>query len=198
MISGCGDDDDKSSSRGAPEPTSTPVVVGGGGVSSVPEQPGAQNDQGASANRVAPEGFRQYVVQRGDNLTRIARTFGTTVAAIAAANGITNPDFIREGATLSIPLPPPIEQAAATPTPPTAEPPSATGGGEKSGGAGFSQAQYEFSMLILSSFDQVFVNWLLATKTEAELNANLGSAADMGPFLTAAFVEWVHTAGSAQ
>ncbi len=200
MLSGCGDDDNKSTSQSGPEVTSTPVVIGGGGMASGQEQSSAQNNQAHTADRVAPESFRQYVVQRGDNLTRIALAFGTTVAAIATANGITNPDFIREGTTLSIPIVPPADQASATSSPPTPEPLTGgpAGGGEKSGEAGFSREQYEASMLILSTFDQNFVNWLLATKTEVELNANLGSAADMGPFLTAAFVEWVHTTGSAQ
>jgi putative chitinase len=44
-----------------------------------------------------------YVVQRGDTLYSIARRYGSTVEAIAAANGIANPSRIRVGQTLKIP-----------------------------------------------------------------------------------------------
>jgi len=44
-----------------------------------------------------------HVVQWGENLTRIARRYGTTVWAIAQANGIWNIDYIRAGQVLWIP-----------------------------------------------------------------------------------------------
>ncbi len=44
-----------------------------------------------------------YVVQPGDNLFRIALRYGTTVSAIASANGIANPNLIKVGQTLRIP-----------------------------------------------------------------------------------------------
>jgi putative chitinase len=44
-----------------------------------------------------------HVVQWGENLTRIARRYGTTVWAIAQANGIWNVDYIRAGQVLWIP-----------------------------------------------------------------------------------------------
>jgi putative chitinase len=44
-----------------------------------------------------------YIVQRGDTLTAIAWRFGTTVWAIAQANGIWNPNFIYVGQRLLIP-----------------------------------------------------------------------------------------------
>jgi len=43
-----------------------------------------------------------YVVKSGDTLTRIARTYGTTIKAIEAANGLTG-DQILVGAKLKIP-----------------------------------------------------------------------------------------------
>lgn len=46
-----------------------------------------------------------YVVKAGDQLTRIAATFGVTVAAIQEANNITNPNLITVGQKLIIPLP---------------------------------------------------------------------------------------------
>jgi len=45
----------------------------------------------------------QYTTDVGDTLARIARRFGTTVQALAAANGITNPNVIYAGETLCIP-----------------------------------------------------------------------------------------------
>lgn len=44
-----------------------------------------------------------YIVQPGDNLSRIARRFGTTVHAIVQANGIVNPNYVYVGQRLYIP-----------------------------------------------------------------------------------------------
>lgn len=44
-----------------------------------------------------------YVVQRGDTLARIAARYGVTVSALAAANGIRNPNLIYTGQRLVIP-----------------------------------------------------------------------------------------------
>ena len=44
-----------------------------------------------------------YVVRRGDTLFSIARRFGTTIGAIAQANGLSNPRYIRAGQGLIIP-----------------------------------------------------------------------------------------------
>lgn len=49
-----------------------------------------------------------HIVQWGENLFRIARRYGTTVEAIANANGILNPNRIYAGQRLVIPgYPPP-------------------------------------------------------------------------------------------
>ncbi len=44
-----------------------------------------------------------YTVQRGDTLSAIALRFGTTVAALAQANGLSNPNLIYVGQRLLIP-----------------------------------------------------------------------------------------------
>jgi murein DD-endopeptidase MepM/ murein hydrolase activator NlpD len=44
-----------------------------------------------------------YVVQRGDNLYRIAQRHGVTVAALAAYNNLANPRLIHAGTVLAIP-----------------------------------------------------------------------------------------------
>jgi len=67
-----------------------------------------------------------YVIQPGDTLSSIAAQFNTTVAAIAAANNIVNPNWIFAGDTLIIPGdgPPPTD-----PQPPPTDPtPPAAGG----------------------------------------------------------------------
>lgn len=65
-----------------------------------------------------------HVVRRGENLTMIAWRYGTTVWAIANANGIYNPNFIYIGQRLTIPgcavpkpKPVPTYMPKVTPTP---------------------------------------------------------------------------------
>jgi LysM repeat protein len=45
----------------------------------------------------------RYTVKSGDTLYRIAVNHGVTVAALMAANGITNPNVIHPGQVLTIP-----------------------------------------------------------------------------------------------
>ena len=47
-----------------------------------------------------------YVIQRGDNLSRIAHKFGVTVEDITKANGDMHPDTLRDGQALNIPARP--------------------------------------------------------------------------------------------
>ncbi|GAB3115646.1 hypothetical protein GCM10027160_23290 [Streptomyces calidiresistens] len=52
---------------------------------------------------VPPVGARQHVMARGETLWEVAQRFGSTVAAIAAASGIVNPDVVRVGDVVIIP-----------------------------------------------------------------------------------------------
>ena len=56
-------------------------------------------DGGYSKKPAAKKGFIIYQIKNGDNLTRIANNFRTTVDAIVKANRsvITNRNFIRAG-----------------------------------------------------------------------------------------------------
>jgi len=71
---------------------------------------------------------RYHTVQSGDSLSKIARAYGASAAAIAAANGLANPDVIWVGQRLLIPgaagpAPQPVGPTpAATPKPTAAAP----------------------------------------------------------------------------
>lgn len=52
----------------------------------------------------ARSSFKTYTVVKGDTLGAIAKRFGSTVAAIARASGIANPDKIEAGQQLLIPV----------------------------------------------------------------------------------------------
>lgn len=77
-------------------------------------------------------GQSSYIVQPGDTLSAIARRFGVSVQAIAAANNIVNPNLIFAGTTLVIPDgSEPSVDAGSPPAPvpnPTAAPVPAAGG----------------------------------------------------------------------
>ena len=62
--------------------------------------PSATSASAGAATTSAPS---TYVVVSGDTVSSIAGRFGTTVAAIASANGLANPSFIRADQRLMIP-----------------------------------------------------------------------------------------------
>jgi LysM repeat protein len=64
----------------------------------------------------APGGVTTYVVQPGDTLYRLALRFGTTIAAIRAANSLVNVNLIYVGQTLVIPSSAVAPTPTATPT----------------------------------------------------------------------------------
>ena len=96
---------------GGPSPTTAPPTA------TPTRTPGPTVTPGPTATRTPtvtpgppPVCVAYYTVQWGDTLYSIARRYGTTVQAIAAANGITNPSLIRVGQVLCIPggtVPPP-------------------------------------------------------------------------------------------
>jgi LysM repeat protein len=61
-----------------------------------------------------------YTVASGDTVSAIAKRFGTTVAAVSAANGLDSRAFIRDGQVLTIPSPvgtPPAAPGSPAPAP---------------------------------------------------------------------------------
>jgi len=58
---------------------------------------------GAPAAAATNAAAATHTVKSGEHLGAIARRYGTTVSAIVAANDIANPNWVREGVTLTIP-----------------------------------------------------------------------------------------------
>ncbi len=96
-----------------PYPTQT--VVSGSSVTSRLVSATPTSQPGASTT------FRTHIVVAGDTLSGIAKEYGTTVAAIVEANGITDPSLIVVGQILNIPVEE-AESASATATPSTPTP----------------------------------------------------------------------------
>jgi LysM repeat protein len=64
----------------------------------------AKSAASAATEMVAPENGRIHVVKAGENLTKIARTYSTTVSALKAANNLST-DRIAVGQRLRVPAP---------------------------------------------------------------------------------------------
>lgn len=73
---------------------------------------------GASTGSSATPATVVHVVAPGENLSGLAGRYGTTVAALASANGIADPNLVRIGARLRVPAPG-SGSPAATPAPAT-------------------------------------------------------------------------------
>ena len=56
----------------------------------------------APAKAAAKSGGGNYTVKRGDTLSRIAKTHGTSVSALVSANGIANANVLKVGASLKV------------------------------------------------------------------------------------------------
>jgi len=87
----------------APQPTPAGSVQAATATPVVTPPAASPSPPAASPSPQATATARTYVVQRGDTLSSIARRFDTSVEAIAAANGITNPSLIGVGQLLVIP-----------------------------------------------------------------------------------------------
>jgi LysM repeat protein len=64
---------------------------------------GSSSGGSSRGGGAVPSGGGYHVVQRGENLSMIARRYGTSTSAIASANGIRNPSLIYVGQRLRIP-----------------------------------------------------------------------------------------------
>lgn len=94
-------------------PTATPVApTEPPTVESATALPATSEPTVAPTSQPAPTGQVTHVVQRGENLFRIALRYGASVEAIASANGIANPTLIYVGQQLVI-----SSQGAQVPTP---------------------------------------------------------------------------------
>jgi len=85
-----------------PSPTETPLLATPE-PTALPAPMPVQVEPTATPPPPVVTGGCYYVVRRGDTLFSIARRSGTTIGAIAQANGLSNPRYIRAGQRLIIP-----------------------------------------------------------------------------------------------
>lgn len=97
--------DGGSSSPGAAPTSAVPSLVPSSspGPTGAPSPTVAATPAATLAPTPLPSGSQTYTVKANDTLSGIAARFGTTVAALAAANNIADPSLIRIGQVLIIP-----------------------------------------------------------------------------------------------
>lgn len=95
----CGVDLSSSGGTSAPAPATTSTASS----SDEPESASSDTAEAAAGSVSATGSTRSYTVQFGDTLSGLAARFGTSVSALASANGITNPNLIDAGQVLVIP-----------------------------------------------------------------------------------------------
>jgi len=118
-----------------------------------------------SLSRDGIAGTAFYTVQPGDTLSSIGRAFGVSAQALAALNQMTDPDVLRAGAVIMIPLPTPTTAPTVTPTPGPSGPAQLVEHGSRS------------SDLVALTFDMggrvddavAIVEWLVANRVEATI-----------------------------
>jgi len=86
-----------------PTPTTAAEITPTAAPTSTPVPTTAPTAGPTATPTAAVSGERIHVVQPGENLFRIALHYGMSYTALAAANGIINPDFIYAGQRLTIP-----------------------------------------------------------------------------------------------
>ncbi len=77
-----------------PEPVSAPA----------PEPVSAPEPESKGATDGPAKKFKEHRIQPGDSLSRIAKEYKVSTQDLARANGITNPNRIREGQVIKIPV----------------------------------------------------------------------------------------------
>jgi putative chitinase len=142
--------------------------------------PGAS---GPSAPAPAPAS-RSYTVQPGDTLSGIAARHGSTVGAIAQANGISNPDFIQVGQRLTIPggsAPSTPSQPSQPPQPgPVSGPGPVTGPSEPGTAGGVSLQQLR---AIMPNLSEARANEMLPHLNRAMAEAGINTPRRQAAFL---------------
>jgi N-acetylmuramoyl-L-alanine amidase len=81
-----------------------PSFIRAGSVLRVPSGGSRQHPPRGSGSRRPPLAI--HIVAWGENLTVIARRYGTTVESLARLNGLPDPSFVRAGAALRVPVGP--------------------------------------------------------------------------------------------
>jgi LysM repeat protein len=81
------------------------ITAGGNTVQGTPSAGATGAASGTSAPAASPTSAETlYIVKGGDTLSGIAQQFGVTVEDLMAANGLTDPNVLQVGQTLTIPL----------------------------------------------------------------------------------------------
>jgi len=119
----------------------------------------------------APAGTRWYEVQPGDTMFSLANRFGTTVAALAALNGISDPSVLRAGSFILVP------GGSATTTPTATATVTATRTQPPAGASRLVRNGSRSSNAIALTFDMGgrvdpaldIMNWLIANNVKATI-----------------------------
>ncbi|MCP4426160.1 MAG: LysM peptidoglycan-binding domain-containing protein [Chloroflexi bacterium] len=67
--------------------------------------PGEEKEEGEVSATAVPDALRTHIIQPGETLYQIARSYNVAVDAIVAANKLPNPSHIEAGQPLIIPQP---------------------------------------------------------------------------------------------
>jgi LysM repeat protein len=97
-----------------------PDRIVAGSVLAIPGAPGAAAPTTPAVTAGPKPAGSRYVIRLGETLEQVARRYGVSLSALAAANRIADPDIVRAGTALQIPSgAPPV--AVGRPAPPTGQ-----------------------------------------------------------------------------